>query len=81
MIRRAFRMSVHRGQEQEYLDRATNDLFAYVEFENEERWDAVAATDVCRRWRTHMHELMPSRPDHRPISVALDEVFHIDAES
>jgi L-rhamnose mutarotase len=107
MIRRAFRMSVHRGQEQEYtrrhqpiwreleetllahgvvtysifLDRATDDLFAYVEFENEERWDAVAATDVCRRWWTHMHELMPSEPDHRPVSVPLDEVFHIDAES
>jgi L-rhamnose mutarotase len=103
MIRKAFRMSVHKGQEDEYerrhnpvwqdlaetlaahgvssysifLDRQTGDLFAYVEIESEERWDAIARTDVCRRWWTHMRELMPSEPDGEPISRPLNEVFHL----
>jgi L-rhamnose mutarotase len=38
----------------------------------------VAATDVCRRWWSHMQELMPSNPDGSPVSTPLDEVFHIE---
>jgi L-rhamnose mutarotase len=104
VIRRAFRMSVHTGRQDEYarrhqpiwpelkdallahgvrtysifLDPLTNDLFAYVEFDSEERWAAVAGTDVCRRWWRYMHELMPSQPDQSPVSRTLDEVFHIE---
>ena len=33
-----------------FLDAATSDLFAYAEIESEERWAAIAETDVCRRW-------------------------------
>ena len=32
-----------------YLDPLTSELFAYAEIESEERWNAVAATDVCQR--------------------------------
>jgi L-rhamnose mutarotase len=61
-----------------YLDPATNDLFAYVEYDNEERWAAVAATDVCQRWWQHMRDVMPSNPDNSPVSMPLIEVFHLD---
>jgi L-rhamnose mutarotase len=103
MIRKAFRMSVDQGQEEEYvrrhnpiwqelsdmlvahgvrtysifLDRQTGDLFAYVEIENEERWSAIAATDVCRRWWRYMSEVMPSQSDGEPVSRPLPEVFHL----
>ena len=103
MIRKAFRMSVHEGHEQEYarrhnpiwqeladtltahgvrnysifLDRDTGDLFAYAEIESEERWAAIAKTEVCRRWWQHMREVMPSMPDGEPVSRPLDEVFHL----
>jgi L-rhamnose mutarotase len=62
-----------------FLDAETNDLFAYVEIEDEERWAAIATTDVCRRWWTHMREIMPSNPDDSPVSRGLREVFHIAA--
>lgn len=62
-----------------YLDPASNDLFAYMEFDNEARFAAVAATDVCRRWWGHMRELMPSNPDQSPVSRPLEEVFHIES--
>jgi L-rhamnose mutarotase len=60
-----------------FLDSVTSTLFAYVEFDSVERWEAVARTDVCQRWWAHMRELMPSNPDNSPVTVPLDEVFHI----
>ena len=104
MIRKAFRMSVHRDQHGEYerrhnpiwrelhdtliehgvstysiyLDPVTSELFAYAEIDSEERWKAIASTQVCRRWWSHMRALMPSNPDESPVSRELREVFHIE---
>lgn len=61
-----------------FLDPRTNDLFAYVEFDSEDQWSAIAETEVCRRWWTHMSDLMPSHADDSPITAALGEVFHIE---
>jgi len=103
MIRKAFLMTLHAGQEEEYrrrhspiwpeleavlkahgahnysifLDRATNKLFACVEIEDEARWDAIARTEVCRRWWAMMKDIMPSNADNSPVSVELEEVFHL----
>lgn len=63
-----------------FFDPVTHDLFAYAEIESEERWAAIAHTDVCRRWWQYMRELMPTNPDGSPVSGALREVFHIGAE-
>lgn len=61
-----------------FLHPETRQLFGYVEIEDEARWNAIAETEVCRRWWAHMAELMPSHPDHRPVSRDLREVFHLD---
>ena len=63
-----------------YLDPATRELFAYVEIDDEERWNAVASTEVCRRWWDYMKEVMPAEPDGSPVSAELREVFHIERE-
>ena len=96
-------MSVHRGQEHEYVrrhnpiwqeladtlvahgvssysiffDHPTGELFAYAEIESEERWEAIAQSDVCRRWWRYMRDIMPSNPDDSPIAHPLAEVFHL----
>ena len=62
-----------------FLDPDTNDLFGYVEVECEAQWNAIASTDVCRRWWRHMRDLMPTNPDCSPVSRDLREVFHIGA--
>ena len=62
-----------------FLDPDTLDLFAYAEVDSLERWEAVAETDVCRRWWKSMAPLMPSHPDTRPVARDLEEVFHIEA--
>lgn len=61
-----------------FLDEARNLLFGYVEIESEERWDAVANTAVCQRWWQHMGDVMPSNPDHSPVSSPLREVFYLE---
>jgi len=61
-----------------YLDPETNDLFAYAEIESDERWAAIAGTEVCRRWWRFMREVMPSNLDDSPVARDLREVFHLD---
>jgi len=60
-----------------FLDAVTSDLFGYAEIEDEGRWNAIASTEVCRRWWRHMREIMPSNPDDSPISRELRPVFHL----
>lgn len=61
-----------------FLNPKTHQLFAYAELEDEARWNAIANSPECRRWWTSMKDLMPSNPDHSPVSAALKEVFHLD---
>lgn len=61
-----------------YLDKTRNLLFATVEIESEERWNAVAQTEVCQRWWKHMADVMPSNPDNSPVSRELKEVFYLE---
>lgn len=60
-----------------FLDPATRTLFGYVEIEDEARWAAIAKTDACQRWWKFMGDIMPSNPDHSPVSRGLNEVFHL----
>ncbi|MEP6849569.1 MAG: L-rhamnose mutarotase [Acidobacteriota bacterium] len=61
-----------------FLDRKRSQLFGYAEIESEDRWLSIAKTDECLRWWAFMKDIMPSNPDNSPISVDLDEVFHLD---
>ena len=56
----------------------TNQLFAYAEIEDEARWQSIATTRACQNWWVHMGDIMPTNPDHSPVSIDLREVFHID---
>ena len=60
-----------------FLDESTSELFAYVECDSEERWNAIAKTEICQRWWKHMREIMPSNSDNSPVSRELTEVFHV----
>ncbi|MGB7840702.1 MAG: L-rhamnose mutarotase [Terrimicrobiaceae bacterium] len=62
-----------------FLHPETRQLFGYAEIEDEERWSAIANTEVFQRWWAFMKEIMPGNPDNSPISRELKEVFHIDS--
>ena len=61
-----------------FLDSETNNLFGYAEIESEELWKRIAATDSCHRWWEYMKDIMETNPDDSPVSIGLDEVFHLD---
>ncbi len=61
-----------------FLDQERNLLFCYAEIENEERWNAIATTPVCRKWWAYMKQVMPTNRDDSPVANALREVFHLD---
>ncbi|MFM2485019.1 L-rhamnose mutarotase [Celerinatantimonas yamalensis] len=62
-----------------YLNEATSELFAYVEIEDEQRWLAMADTEVCQRWWAMMCDIMASDPeDHSPIAHELQPIFYLD---
>ncbi len=60
-----------------FLHAESRQLFAYAEIECEERWRAIAQTEVCQRWWAHMRELMPANADSSPVSEPLREIFQL----
>lgn len=60
-----------------FLLPGTRQLFGYAEIESEERWAAIAKTDVCRRWWAHMADVMPANADGSPVAADAREVFHL----
>lgn len=103
-MRKAFRMKLYPGMEQEYrkrhdalwpemrdqihkhggrnysiyLDRETDMLFASIEIEDEAIWNALAMTEINRKWWDFMADIMDTAPDNRPVTTELVEVFHLD---
>jgi L-rhamnose mutarotase len=60
-----------------YLDPGRSLLFACVELESLERWEAIAHNAVCRRWWAFMRDIMATHADDSPRSDDLVEVFHL----
>lgn len=60
-----------------FLHPETRQLFGYVEIESEERWSAIADSEICRKWWLHMADLMPVNTDNSPVCIPLKEVFRL----
>jgi L-rhamnose mutarotase len=52
-------------------------LLAYAEIEDEDRWNAIAKTDVCQKWWKWMSEIMETNSDMSPKAEDCKEVFHL----
>jgi L-rhamnose mutarotase len=63
-----------------FLHKATGQLFGYKEIDNEERFQKIAETDVCRRWWRYMAEVLVCESADSPKGqeAPLREVFHLD---
>ena len=60
-----------------FLQPETRQPFGYAEIESEEQWASIASTEFCRKWWKQNIEIMPTNPDHSPVSAPLREVFHL----
>ena len=61
-----------------FLHEASNQLFAYLEIEDEARWAAVSQTEICKLWWAAMKPLMETNADDSPVALEFVEIFHLD---
>ena len=61
-----------------FLDRETLTLFGCIELEDEALWAKSADTEICRKWWDYMADIMETNPDNSPVSIDLQNVFHLD---
>ena len=61
-----------------FLDRETLTLFAFQKLEEGNAADRLPETEVVKRWWEYMKDIMETNPDNSPVSVPLEEVFHLD---
>ncbi|MEH7414877.1 L-rhamnose mutarotase [Neobacillus drentensis] len=61
-----------------FLDKETGRLFAYVEIEDEEKWEHMSQTAICKKWWAYMEPLMDTNADNSPVSINLEELFYLD---
>jgi len=60
-----------------FLDESTNSLFSVLKIENAEALNSLAANAVMQKWWAYMKDLMECNDDNSPISIPLQEVFHL----
>ena len=60
-----------------WLDPYTNALFALLKRPADHRMDDLPLEPVMRRWWVHMADLMETQPDHAPVAVPLQQMFHL----
>jgi len=60
-----------------FLQKETNQLFGYLEIEDEEKWSKMATTEINQKWWSYMEPVMETNPDKSPVSLDIKEVFHL----
>ncbi|MCI1859457.1 MAG: L-rhamnose mutarotase [Sporolactobacillus sp.] len=61
-----------------FLNKENGELFAYLEVPDVAKYNAIAETDICKKWWAYMKPLMKTHPDNSPVALDLQEVFHLD---
>lgn len=61
-----------------FLDEKSNQLFGYVEIEDEATWSKLAKTEINQKWWAFMDSFMETNSDTSPVSKDLKQVFHMD---
>lgn len=62
-----------------FWDPETNILFGYQEVTGESNsQDTEVADEVTRRWWDSNVDIMEVNPDNSPVTVPIEEVFHLD---
>lgn len=61
-----------------FLDKETSTLFGYVEIEDEEKWSRMSSTEINQKWWRYMEPVMETNPDSSPVTIDLQEVFHMN---
>jgi len=61
-----------------FLDEETNTLFAVQNQEGETSSQDLGTNPIVQKWWKYMANIMETNPDNSPVSIALEELFHMD---
>lgn len=61
-----------------YWDRETNYLFALMKVSEDSKESAMKANEIRKKWWAFMKDIMETNEDNSPVSIELQEMFHID---
>jgi L-rhamnose mutarotase len=61
-----------------FLDEDENTLFAYQEQSGDSSSQDLGKTEIVQKWWKYMADIMETNADSSPVTVPLEEVFHMD---
>lgn len=61
-----------------YLDEETGILFAFQKVKGDKGSQDLGAEKAIQEWWDYMAPLMEVNPDNSPVSIPLEEMFHLD---
>lgn len=61
-----------------FWDKETNVLFAYQLAGGDGSSQDLGSNPIVQKWWAYMADIMDTNPDNSPISIPLQEVFHMD---
>ena len=60
-----------------FLDAETGYLFGSLKCESPEKMDELPQLPIMKKWWDFMKDIMDTNADHSPVSIPLQEVFHM----
>lgn len=61
-----------------FLEHESGKLFAFQKVESGQGSQNLGSNPIVQKWWAYMADLMETHPDNAPISIPLEEVFHMD---
>ena len=61
-----------------FLDEETNILFAIQKQSGTDSSQDLGTNPIVKKWWAYMADIMETNPDNSPITVPLEEVFHLE---
>ena len=61
-----------------FLDEETNILFAFQKQSGKQSSQDLGSNPVVKKWWKYMANIMETNPDDSPMTITLEEVFHMD---
>ena len=61
-----------------FLDEETHILFAVQKQDGSGSSQDLGTTEIVKKWWAYMADVMETNPDNSPVSVPLQQVFHLD---
>lgn len=61
-----------------FWDKETNILFAVQKINGEQSSQEIGTNPIVQKWWDYMADIMEVNDDNSPISIPLDELFHME---